>query len=126
MKKDGLWTLIYYASVEQHRQTVKTMIDQHITDESWKSILHCAREAAEHGLKEFMLLRFPSDLCSDGGRTINAPLPEWPDSLRGEAAEVYLRWERDLKPHGFHLKAQVLDFPGGKPGDIGLFRGWSA
>jgi hypothetical protein len=41
--------------------------------------------------------------------------------LRGEAAELYLRWERDLKPLGFGLSARVLDFPGGKPGDIGLF-----
>jgi hypothetical protein len=40
--------------------------------------------------------------------------------LRGEAAEIYLRWERDLKPGGFHLAERVLDFPGGFPGDIGL------
>ena len=50
----------------------------------------------------------------------------WPNligraTLRGEAAEIYLRWERDLKPHGFRLAARVLDFPGGMPGDIGLF-----
>jgi hypothetical protein len=50
--------------------------------------------------------------------------PRWPGTLRGEAAEIYLRWERDLKPHGFHLTARVLDFPGGIPGDIGLFLVW--
>jgi hypothetical protein len=44
--------------------------------------------------------------------------------LRGEAAEIYLRWERDLKLGGFHLAARVLDFPGGFPGDIGLFLVW--
>jgi CBS domain-containing protein len=112
------------AIAERRRETVKTLVDQHIADESWKSVLHTAREAAEHGQKEFMLLRFPSDVCSDGGRAINAPLPDWPKTLRGEAAEIYLRWERDLKPRGFHLAARVLDFPGGKPGDIGLFLVW--
>jgi hypothetical protein len=38
----------------------------------------------------------------------------------GAAAEIYLRFEHDLKPRGFHVTAQVLDFPGGVPGDIGL------
>ena len=73
-----------------------------------------------------MLLRFPSQLCSDGGRAINVPDPDWPKSLRGEPAELYLRWEHDLKPQGFHLQAQILEFPGGYPGDIGLFLVWGA
>ncbi|HTT81575.1 MAG TPA: hypothetical protein VMF86_18055, partial [Stellaceae bacterium] len=81
-------------------------------------------EAAEHGERDFMLLRFPSDLCADGGRAINSALPEWPATLRGEAAELYRRWESGLKPRGFHLVARILDFPDGKPGDIGLFLGW--
>jgi CBS domain-containing protein len=114
------------AVAAQRRQAVATLIDQHIPDERWKSILHDARMAAEMGDREFLLLRFPCDLCGDGGRAINAPLPEWPKTLRGEAAEIYLRWERDLKPRGFHLTARVLDFPGGKPGDIGLFLDWRA
>ena len=71
-----------------------------------------------------MLLRFPADLCTDRGRSVNATLPDWSQTLRGEAAEIYLRWERDLKPGGFHLAARVLDFPGGFPGDIGLFLVW--
>jgi CBS domain-containing protein len=103
---------------------VKELIDRHIVDDSWQGILHSAREAAEHGAKEFMLLRFPHELCSDGGRAINAPEPGWPGTLNGEAAEVYLRWERDLRPHGFHLAARMIDFPGGFPGDIGLFLIW--
>ena len=49
-----------------------------------------------------MLLSFPADLCTDRGRAVNATLPDWSQTLRGEAAEIYLRWERDLKPGGFH------------------------
>jgi hypothetical protein len=86
--------------------------------------VHQAREAAEHGAKEFALLRFPSRLCSDGGRAINVAEADWPSTLRGEAAELYLRWTRDLKPHGFSFTARVLDFPGGQPGDIGVFLIW--
>lgn len=109
---------------ERNRRTVAELIDQHISDESWRALLHSAREAAEHGEKRLLLLRFPNELCSDGGRAINVSEPDWPSTLRGEAAEVFLRWERDLKPRGFHLSAQVLEFPGGKPGDIGLFLVW--
>jgi CBS domain-containing protein len=108
----------------QRRTEVATLIDDHVSGEEWRALLHQAREAAEHGLKEFMLLRFPSDLCSDGGRAINTEQPDWPTTLRGEAAEMYLRWERELRPNGFHLGARVLNFPGGMPGDIGLFLLW--
>jgi len=112
------------AAVEERRRRVAEMIDHHISDESWRTLLHSARQAAERGQKEFMLLRFPSDICSDGGRAINITEPGWPATLCGEAGELYLRWERDLKPQGFHLAARVLDFPGGMPGDIGLFLSW--
>jgi hypothetical protein len=112
------------AAAEQRQHKAKELIDHHISDESWHAILHSARQAAEHGQKELMLLSFPSLLSSDGGRAINVMEPRWPGTLRGEAAEIYLRWERDLKPHGFHLSARVLDFPGGLPGDIGLFLVW--
>ena len=51
-----------------------------------------AHTAAGHGEMEFLLLCFPSDLCVDDGRVINAALPNWMKSLRGEPAEIYLRW----------------------------------
>ena len=117
---------------QEHRQALTTqrgkrvaeLTDRHISDADWRSLLHGARQAAEQGGKEFMLLDFPGTLCGDGGRAVNSDLPEWPATLRGEAAELYLRWEQDLKPHGFHLGARFLDFPGGMPGDIGLFLLW--
>ena len=112
------------AAAQQRAQIVNDLIDRHVVDEEWQSRLLRAREAAERGAKEFQLLRFPSSLCIDGGRAVNAPLPDWPRTLRGAAAETYLRWERELKPHGFQLTARVLDFPSGMPGDIGLFIRW--
>jgi CBS domain-containing protein len=113
-----------HSADEEHQHKAEELIGKHISEESWRNLIHGARAAAQQGLKEFMLLRFPSQLCSDGGRAINAPDPEWPGTLRGEAAEVYLRWSHDLKPQGFHLAARVMDFPDGMPGDIGLFLVW--
>jgi CBS domain-containing protein len=115
---------LHHSAEEEQKHKAAELIGKHISEESWRNLIHGARAAAEQGLKEFMLLRFPSQLCSDGGRAINAPDPDWPATLRGEAAEVYLRWSHDLKPHGFHLAARVMDFPDGMPGDIGLFLVW--
>ena len=112
------------AAAERLRLTVTELRARHVSDEQWHGLLRKAHDAAEHGLKEFLLLRFPSQLCSDGGRCINVPDPGWPATLRGEAAEIYIRWQRDLKPHGFGLAAQILDFPDGIPGDAGLILVW--
>ena len=112
------------AAAETLRANVKELLNQHVSDVQWHDLLRKAHIAANQGEKEFLLLRFPSQLCSDGGRMINVPDPNWPVSLRGEAAEIYSRWYRDLRPHGFHLNAQILDFPDGLPGDAGLTLVW--
>jgi len=112
------------ASAGHHELEIKEAIDHHVTDEHWRALLHEARHAAQRGDTELLVLRFPAALCSDGGRAINVPEHDWPSTLRGEAAETYLRFERELKPLGFHLLARVLEFPGGFIGDIGLFLHW--
>jgi len=109
---------------EQQQGRVKELIDHHLSDGDWEETINKARQAAELGQKEYMMHRFPSQLCSDGGRAINVREPEWPKTLRGEPAELYQRWGRDLKPQGFYLEARVLEFPDGFPGDIGLFLVW--
>jgi hypothetical protein len=115
---------LHHSAGEERQHRAEELIGTHISDESWRHLLHEARTAAERGLKEFQLLRFPSELCRDGGRAVNVPDPGWPATLRGEAAEIYSRWSRDLQPQGFHLSARVVDFPDGMPGDIGMFLVW--
>lgn len=111
-------------AAEHLQAEIKELAEHHVDETYWHDTLMRARESAERGESEYQLLRFPNALCSDGGRAINAPSADWPRTLRGEPAEIYLRWEHDLKPHGFHLTARVLEFPRGFPGDIGLFLSW--
>jgi hypothetical protein len=112
-------------AAEHRQEQVKEMIQGEITDAAWADLVGQARKAAERGEKQYLLLRFPSELCSDDARAINnPPNPTWPQTLRGEAADIYKRWHSTLRPHGFNLSAQVLDFPGGKPGDVGLLLRW--
>ncbi len=113
-----------HAAEEQRKARMKELVDHHLTDDHWRGVLHQARNAAQHGEREILVLQFPHELCSDGGRAINVAEPDWPSTLRGEAAEAYLRFERDLKPRGFHLIAKVMSFPDGYIGDIGLFLHW--
>jgi len=43
---------------------------------------------------------------------------------KGIAREFFEFWEQNLKSRGFRLRVQILDFPGGKPGDVGAFLSW--
>ena len=106
----------------EHR--VSEAIDHHLDEAQLQAMVAAMRHAAESGKYRYMALRFACEICTDGGRSINSGLPDWPATLRGEAADVYQFWEKKLKPLGFLLSAEVLDFPGGKPGDVGLTFAW--
>ena len=103
---------------------VRAVLEQRVTGVFWQQLLDKAALAAKHGDKEMLLLRFPADVCSDGGRSVIVAEDGWGNSLRGEAAEIYARWEHDLQPKGFGLNARVESFDNGMVGDFGLFLTW--
>ena len=111
--------------VERAKQ-VKAVLEQRVTNESWQELIRHAELAAKHGEKELLLLRFPSAVCSDGGRAIANVEAGWEKTLRGEAAEIYSRWDHDLKPKGFGLDAPTLSFMNNTIGDFGLVLTWTA
>jgi hypothetical protein len=80
--------------------------------------------AAERGQSEVQIYRFPNSLCSDGGRRINNSLPDWEQTLEGRPKLGYEFWRDHLRRLGFGLKAEVLEYPGGMPGDIGFILTW--
>jgi hypothetical protein len=82
------------------------------------------RRAAEQGQRQFMVVTFPATYCNDHGRRINNLEPDWPDSLEGFSKKAYQYFQSELKPLGYRLTAQVLDYPGGVPGNIGLYLSW--
>ena len=106
-------------------ETIKHLkIPVEITPEKVAAFMTRVHQAAEHGEKQVLVLRFPSDLCSDGGRAINNALAGWEETLVGVPRQIYDVWAEELKPRGFALRAEVLDYPHGMPGDIGLFCRW--
>jgi hypothetical protein len=80
--------------------------------------------AAKNGLTEVQVYRFPNSLCTDKGRAINQLEPGWEQTLTGIPKEIYEFWDRRLRPLGYRLRVQVVDFSGGVPGDIGLSLKW--
>jgi hypothetical protein len=111
-------------AVVAHNRQVSEAIGKRFDRAQLHAMVVAMRRAAESGEHSHLVLRFPSDICTDGGRGINSAQVGWGTTLRGEAADVYCFWEEQLKPLGFLLTAQVLNFPGGKPGDIGLTVTW--
>src|SRR5215475_13725995 len=82
------------------------------------------RRAAEQGGHELQVLTFPANYCNDGGRRINNREPDWPSSLEGFAKRAYAFYEKELRPLGYKLRVEILDYPGGMPGNVGMFLRW--
>jgi len=85
---------------------------------------NAVRRAAEQGLSEVRVITFPASYCNDRGRRINNNEPDWPDSLEGYAKKAYEYYEKELRPLGYKLRVEVLDYPGGMPGTIGFSLKW--
>jgi hypothetical protein len=71
-----------------------------------------------------LALRFSCEHCTDRGRAINSFEPDWPKTLTGFAQCAYEFWQKELEPQGYKLRAQIIDFLGGMPGDVGIFLRW--
>ena len=80
--------------------------------------------AVENGQMSVQVFRFPHSLCSDNGRAINQAEAGWEKTLTGIPKEIYDFWTRQLQPRGYHIRYETLNYPGGMPGDIGIFLSW--
>jgi hypothetical protein len=83
------------------------------------------RRAANNGLTEVLIMRFPHELCTDRGRAINQQEAGWEKTLTGLPKELFEFFDKHLKQRGYKVAFQIVDFPGGMPGDIGMTLKWS-
>jgi hypothetical protein len=109
---------------DDHHHLRDAFMSQEIHPEVFERVSRVVSAAAERGEREVMALRFSSEYCTDGGRAINNVEPDWPQSLTGFAKRAYGFWQKELEPKGYKLRAQIMDFPGGMPGDVGIFLRW--
>jgi hypothetical protein len=82
------------------------------------------QRAVRNGMTEVLVYRFPNTLCTDKGRAINQMEKGWENTLTGIPKEIFQLWTDYLKPRGYRIAYQIIDFPGGVPGDVGITISW--
>ena len=94
-------------------------------EEAMQRVAIIVQRAVSNGQTEVQVYRFPNQLCTDHGRAINQQEPGWEKTLTGLPKEMYEFWARQLRPLGYKLKVQIVDWPGGMPGDVGITLKWA-
>ncbi|MBP7002796.1 hypothetical protein [Amaricoccus sp.] len=116
---------VHEAEEKKRADFAHDFLSKHVSEDEIAMVRRLIGIAVRDGKFEAMVYSFPSVLCTDGGRAINSNDPRWPTTLQGKALEFFERYEQLAKPQGYRLKAMVINFPGGIPGDIGLFLNWA-
>lgn len=109
---------------EEKKGLREAFMSRTVREDAIERVNAAVQRAAEARKEEVELFRFPASFCNDGGRRINNNEPDWPVSLEGFAKHAYDVYVEQYKPLGYKLKAQVMDFPHGMPGDVALFLAW--
>ena len=109
---------------QQQAELREAFMSRDIHPEAIDRINNAVRIAAERGHHQLEVITFPCSFCDDGGRRINIADPEWPSTLTGFARRAYEFYVKELRPHGYKLHAEIISFPGGMPGEIGLYLKW--
>ncbi len=109
---------------EEQRKMREEFMSRELGPEALERFNAMIRRAAEAGLGELMVMRFPASWCTDGGRAINNDEQSWPETLQGWAKRAYDYFEPHLKEAGFKVRAQIVSYPDGNLGDVKIFVSW--
>jgi hypothetical protein len=109
---------------QQQAELREAFMSREIHPEAIDRLNNAVRIAAERGHHQLEIITFPCSFCSDGGRRINIADPQWPSTLSGFAKRAYDFYVKELRPHGYKLHAEIISFPGGMPGEAGLYLKW--
>jgi hypothetical protein len=93
-------------------------------EERMKRAAVIIKRAVDNGLTEVQVGRFPNALFTDHGRAINQQEDGWQETLTGLPKELHAFWKQHLEARGYKVRYEIVDFPGGMPGDIGVTLSW--
>jgi hypothetical protein len=110
--------------MKQEAELREAFMSREVAPEAFGRINNAVRIAAQNGNHQLRVITFPSSYCSDGGRRINIADPEWPSTFTGFAKDAYDFYLKELRPLGHKLHADIISFPGGMPGEVGLYLAW--
>jgi hypothetical protein len=109
---------------EEQKSLREAFMSRDIHPQVMERVNAAIRRAAEQGAHEIEVIKFPAEYCNDKGRRINNGEADWPNSLEGFAKHAYEFFVKELQPAGFKVRAQVLSYPDGRLGEIGMFLSW--
>ena len=109
---------------QAHREMREAFMSREVRADGQQRLMTAIKHAIAIGKHEILIVQFPSDLLSDRGRRINNFEPDWAETLEGFAKRAYDFYKQNLEARGYKIRAQVIDYPGGKPGDVGLYLCW--
>jgi hypothetical protein len=116
-----------HASAEAEK---KALLD-HLTkpsgvsdEEGIRRAVKIIERAVSNGQTEVQVYRFPNQLCTDKGRAIIQQEAGWEDTLTGVPKEIYVLWAKYFRPRGYKLRVEIVEYPGGLPGDVGMTLKW--
>jgi hypothetical protein len=90
-----------------------------------KRALAIIERAVRNGKTEVEFIRFPIDACTDRGRAINQQERGWEGTLTGLPKELYEAWAKYFRPRGYKLRAEIVQFTGDRPSDVGMTLSWN-
>jgi hypothetical protein len=93
-------------------------------EEAIQRAIRIIERAVANGKTEVQVYRFPNQLCTDKGRAINQQEPGWESTLTGVPKEIHQLWAKYFRSRGYKLRVEIVDFPGGMPGDIAMTLKW--
>jgi cyclopropane fatty-acyl-phospholipid synthase-like methyltransferase len=109
---------------DEERQARQDFMAREIRPDGIDRFNGWVRRAAEQGRSDIEILRFPSEYCTDRGRAINNFEAGWPETLTGAARKVYDAYVQHLQAQGYKIRAQILNYPDGGLGEVGIYIGW--
>ena len=94
-------------------------------DQRIKRAVAIIERAVRNGKTEVEFIRFPVEVCTDRGRAINQQERGWEGTLTGLPKELYDAWAKYFRPRGYKLRAEIVQFTGDRPSDIGMTLSWN-
>ncbi|MEO3473744.1 hypothetical protein AAFN86_17895 [Roseomonas sp. CAU 1739] len=113
------------AAKKEERDLIRQSFEtREVQPEAMERIATVVRRAVENGEKQALVLQFPSEWLPDSGRSLTTHAKDWHEKLEGFPKRAYEFYARELAPRGFQLKVEIVDWPGGMPGDCGWYLTW--
>src|SRR6201997_1719176 len=103
--------------MREHEEKQKAVMEEfhkppeRTPEQLMQTVMQLVNHAAEAGQTEVRVCRFPTAFCDDRGRSINNSEPGRETTLQGRPKAAYEFWHGHLRPLGFGLKAEVLEYP---------------